>query len=100
MQTARSFAQTLGESLTELLAFLAAGFAQVLHGKPKRRPNAVTHVNRTPFDSSFPLLKLSSSDAFTLGNAFGGVHIFEGNGFDAVRLRACKTAARKGGRRS
>lgn len=100
MNLAKHLAQNLGAALTELMAFLAAVIAQVFHGKPKRQPNAVVNVNRTPFDQNFPLLKLSPSDAFTLGNAFEGVHIFLGSGFDVVPLNACEDAARKGGKRS
>src|ERR1019366_5306953 len=33
-----------------------------------------------PFDPSFTLLRFSPYDAFTVGNAFEGVHIFGGNG--------------------
>ena len=34
----------------------------------------------TPYDLSYPLLRFSESDYFTVGDSFEGVHIFGGNG--------------------
>ena len=59
--------------LALVLAACFRGFA-----KAEVAPQQPTSIN--PFDPSFRLLNLTRYDAFTVGNAFEGVHIFGGNG--------------------
>ena len=77
MNTRSGLTQTIAKTLRRSL-----WLPKWLGGEQPREPLIRKTPARkvTPFDLSYPLLRLSESSYFTVGNSFEGVHIFGGNG--------------------